>query len=139
MSLKKRIARNFAVSFAGRFLAGALGVVSLAFITRTLGSEQFGEYNIVFAYLYIFLVLADFGLNSLLAREISKPEADEKEIISRMFSAEILLLVFFSAVYFFISGRRTNGRVSKTLKNNHSGDCRRVGALNPIGFSVCSL
>src|SRR3989338_10430710 len=102
MSLKKRIARNFIVSFVGRFLAGALGVASLAFITRTLGSEQFGEYNIVFAYLYIFLVLADFGLNSLLAREISKPGADEKEIISRMFSAKILLLVFFTAVSFLL-------------------------------------
>jgi len=72
MTLKKRIAHNFVVSFAGRFLAGALGVLSLAFITRALGSEQFGEYSIVFAYLYIFLVLADFGLNSLLAREISR-------------------------------------------------------------------
>jgi len=102
MTLKKRIARNFVVSFAGRFLAGALGVLSLAFITRALGSEQFGEYSIVFAYLYIFLVLADFGLNSLLAREISKPGADEKEIISRMFSAKILLLVFFTAVSFLL-------------------------------------
>ena len=102
MSLKKRIARNFIVSFVGRFLAGALGVASLAFITRTLGSEKFGEYNIVFAYLYIFLVLADFGLNSLLAREISKPGADEKEIISRMFSVKIFLLAFFTGASFLL-------------------------------------
>lgn len=101
--LKQKIARNFIISFVGRFLAGVLGIFSLAFTTRALGSEGFGEYNIVFAYLYVFSVFADFGLNSLLAREISKPDVDEKEVISEIFSTKLfLLIVFFFAAFLLV-------------------------------------
>lgn len=102
ISLKKKITHNFIISFIGRFLAGVFGVFSLAFITRALGSDGFGEYNIVFVYLYIFSVFADFGLNSLLAREISKPDADEKEVASRIFSAKLFLSIVFFCLSFLL-------------------------------------
>src|SRR3989344_4032186 len=95
IELKQKIAQNFLISFAGRFLAGILGIVSFSLMARTLGSSGMGEYAIVLAFLYVFQVFADFGLDTLLTREISKPNADEKEIVGTVFFTRGLLLVFF--------------------------------------------
>lgn len=93
--LKKKIAQNFLISFGGRFIAGALGIISVGFITRTIGSDGFGAYSTVFAFLYVFSMFADFGLHPLLTREIAKKDADETHSVSSVFSARILLLLFF--------------------------------------------
>ncbi|MBI5913155.1 flippase [Candidatus Azambacteria bacterium] len=90
--LKKKIAQNFLISFGGRFAAGALGVVSVALITRTIGTDGFGAYSTVLAFLYIFSVCADFGLYPFLAREIAKPDADEAKVVSVIFSTRLFLL-----------------------------------------------
>lgn len=126
--LKQKIARNFAISFLGRFLSGALGVFSLAFTTRALGSEGFGEYNIVFAYLYVFSVFADFGLNSLLAREISKPDADEKEVVSQIFSAKLFLSILFFSISLLL-----------VLFTPYSKMARAGVLVASFGFAVASL
>ena len=41
-------------------------------LSRYLSQEQFGQYNFVIAYLTIFAVLADFGMISIVQREISR-------------------------------------------------------------------
>lgn len=93
--LKQKIAQNFLISIIGRVTASALGLVSFAFITRGLGLEGFGDYSIIFAFLYIFSVFADFGLYNISTREISKPDANEKSIIANAFIARIILLMLF--------------------------------------------
>ena len=93
--LKQKIAQNFLISIIGRVAASALGLVSFAFITRGLGLEGFGDYSIIFAFLYIFSVFADFGFYNILTREISKPDADEKSIIANAFIARLILLILF--------------------------------------------
>lgn len=91
-ALKHKIAQNFIISFLGRFFAGIIGIVSFSLMARTIGVTGFGEYATVIAFLYIFQVFADFGLDSILTREISKPGADEKKIISSVFITRGMLL-----------------------------------------------
>lgn len=100
--LKKKIAQNFLISFGGRFAAGALGIISVALITRTIGADGFGAYSTAIAFLYIFSVCADFGLYPLLAREIAKPDADEGKVISVIFSTRLLLLSVFMTLSFAV-------------------------------------
>lgn len=100
MSLRKKVAYNTAYSFGSRVFGSVLALVSLGITTRYLGKYGFGEYSIVFSFLYTFNVLADFGLYSVLSREISKPEIfDDKEaesrVVSDIFSFRLLLLVLF--------------------------------------------
>lgn len=92
-ALKHAIAQNFIVSFLGRFFAGAIGIISFSLMARTIGAAGFGEYATVLAFLYVFQVLADFGLDSILTREISKPGTDEKKITSSVFITRAMLLV----------------------------------------------
>lgn len=105
-SLKGKIAKNLAVSVAGRFVSGALGVAAIAFTTRALGPESFGEYNLVLTIAYICSVLGSFGLDPLLAREIAHEGVDEKKIVARIFFVRTALLLFFlsagAALVFFL-------------------------------------
>ena len=64
--------------------------------------EGFGDYSIIFAFLYIFSVFADFGLYNILTREISKPDADEKSIIANAFIARTILLILFLGISLLI-------------------------------------
>jgi O-antigen/teichoic acid export membrane protein len=97
MALQKRIAENLTLSVGGKMASGALAVVALAFTTRALGAEAFGEYTLVLVLLYVFSVFGGFGLDTLLTREISQEGADEKKVIEQIFSARLILLVVFLA------------------------------------------
>ncbi len=77
----------------GRVIANAIGVVVVGLMSRSLGPEGFGEYNAIFAYLFLFNVLADMGLYTLLLREISKEGSDEAHITSTMLTLRLLLVL----------------------------------------------
>lgn len=101
-NIKQRVAKNTVISFSGKIVSSLIGLVSMAFIARELGPEGFGSYNVVVAFLYIFSVFADFGLYNLLIREVSKPQANEKEVVSNIFATRILLLLFFYLTSFIV-------------------------------------
>ncbi len=90
--LAKKIALNASVSFLARVIGIIIALISTALITRYLGEQGFGQYSLIFAYLYIFSALSDFGLYSLLSREIGRPGADEEKIISNIFTMRAFLL-----------------------------------------------
>ena len=73
MSLSQKIASNTLISYAGRIVSTVFALVAIGFITRSLGTDGFGEYTTVFAILSLFVILADLGLHSLMTREISRP------------------------------------------------------------------
>ncbi len=101
-ALKHKIAQNFIISFLGRFSAGAIALVSFSLMARTIGVSGFGQYATVLAFLYVFQVLADFGLDSILTREISKPQANEKKIIGSVFVTRGILLACTLGVSFVV-------------------------------------
>ena len=98
MTLVRKIAYNTAISVGGRAFGVALSLVSIGFIARYLGQEGFGSYALILAFLSIFSILADWGLYSLLTREVSRPGADEKKIASNIFSLRIVILLIFLAL-----------------------------------------
>lgn len=66
-----------------RAATALVALVTTRLLTTTLGISGYGEYQIVVAYVSLFWILTDFGLNTLVVREMSQ---DEKNIQSR-FSA----------------------------------------------------
>ena len=89
----RRIAFNTIISVAARIFGTIIALVNVGFITRYLGKDIFGEYVTILAFLSIFSIIADFGLYSLLVRDISRPGADEKKIIGNIFSLRIISLI----------------------------------------------
>jgi len=95
----KKITLNTLFSYIGRILGGLVAVVSIGFITRSLGAEGFGRYSTVIAYLSTFQILADLGLYSLLTKEISQNPEKEKELVGYFFTLRML----FAAGFLFIA------------------------------------
>ncbi len=94
MTLVRKIAYNTIVSAGARLLGVALSLVTIGFIARYLGKEGFGGYSLIMAFLYVFDNLADLGLYSLMVREISRTNIDEKKVVSNIFTIRLVVILF---------------------------------------------
>jgi O-antigen/teichoic acid export membrane protein len=96
--LGRKIAYNTIISAGARIIGLALSLIIIGFISRYLGQAGFGYYATVIAFLFFFTILSDLGLYSISLREISRPGADEKKIISNAFTIRFFAgLVIFAA------------------------------------------
>ena len=161
MTMVRKIAYNTVVSAGARIVAVALSLVSLGFITRYLGKEGFGNYTLILAFLYVFNILADLGLYSLMTREISRPGVDEKKIASNIFTLRIVALLVFlglgiilvwffpygkqvklgiviaSISYFFLSASQVlMGVFQKYLRIDKAGFADILGRLIQLGLVI---
>lgn len=99
MAIVRKIAYNVVFNVIAKRLSTVLALVGIGFITRYLGAGGFGNYSIVLAFFSFFGSIADLGLYAITAREISRPNADEKKILGNAFS----LRLFSSIAVFFIA------------------------------------
>jgi O-antigen/teichoic acid export membrane protein len=92
-SARRRIASNTAVQLAGKGAVLALGVVSIAILTRYLGPDDYGKYTLALMYMQLFGVLADVGLFTTVVREISKNPERTDELVGNTLALRLLLAV----------------------------------------------
>jgi len=99
MPLARKIAYNVVLSsFLKVFSTVALSLLSIRLMTGYLGQEGFGKYATILAFFAFFTAIADLGLGSMTAREISREGADESKILGnvialRLFSSLGLLVI----------------------------------------------
>lgn len=98
MSLTKKIAYNTVIQIGGKLLGLILSIITVGILTRYLGVAGFGAYTTIIAYLQIFSILIDFGLQMTTVQAISDPREDESSLMSniltmRLVSATIFLLL----------------------------------------------
>ncbi|PIQ92643.1 MAG: hypothetical protein COV69_01990 [Parcubacteria group bacterium CG11_big_fil_rev_8_21_14_0_20_39_14] len=98
VAVAQKVAYNFLVSSAGRVIGLFFSLASIAFIARALSVEGYGQYSIILAFLFLFLGVADLGLYSLLLREISRTQANEKYIVSSFFTLRLISSVVFLGI-----------------------------------------
>jgi O-antigen/teichoic acid export membrane protein len=65
-------------------IAVITGLGNSLVLSRYLGVEGFGQFSYVFAFYFFFLTLNDFGLNSIVLREVSQRRDKADEIIGAM-------------------------------------------------------
>lgn len=91
MALARKIAYNVILnSFFKVFSTVALSLFSIRLITGYLGQEGFGKYATVLAFFAFFSAVADLGLASVTAREISRDNADEENILGNVISLRLI-------------------------------------------------
>src|SRR4051794_37085375 len=69
----------------------AIGLVSIAVLTRYLGPSDYGRYTLALMYMQLFGVLADVGLLTTVVREISKRPERTEELVGNALSLRLLL------------------------------------------------
>jgi O-antigen/teichoic acid export membrane protein len=92
MNTDKKIFLNTFYQMIGKVSTSLLGVIGFAFLARYL-QEQLGEYALISSFVGFIIIFADFGLGTLLTREVAGKRADEK-YVSYVFTLRMLLSVF---------------------------------------------
>lgn len=101
MSLAKKIAYNTLVQVLGKVLSTAIGIVIVGMLTRRLGTDGFGLYSAAIAYLQIFALLLDLGLNVTLVAMLGEHAGDdtfERRCTSAIFTLRICMALLILGV-----------------------------------------
>lgn len=106
MSLARSVGRNTIIQVIGKIAGTLIGFLAIAILQRSLGTEGFGAYTTVMAYVGFFSVIADLGLYMIVLREIAKPNADKERIVGnalaiRLVSAAVVLAACVAIAFFF--------------------------------------
>jgi PST family polysaccharide transporter len=79
-SVGTRVFQNTIVQLGGRGASLVLSAGTSILLARYLGHERMGEYGAIYAYLTLYSFLATFGLDQILAREVSRRRAEAAQI-----------------------------------------------------------
>lgn len=104
MSLTRALAWNTGIQLAGKIVSTVFGIIIVGLLTRYLGQAGFGDYSTANAYLSVFALLLDLGLNVTLVSMLGEHAGDdayERRCVSATFTLRIVLgLLVFSLAPF---------------------------------------
>jgi O-antigen/teichoic acid export membrane protein len=91
--LTQRVTTNTAVVFFGQVfsLAASLGVTVL--LARHLGQAGFGLFSYAAVFVSLFAIIADFGMQAILVRELSRRQWSEAKILGNAVILKFLLSI----------------------------------------------
>lgn len=98
MNVSQRIIKNSIILNTSHVISKLINLALILVFTRMLGTEGFGIYNFSYAYVIIFMVLANLGINTLLTREIAR----NKSQINLFLGKSIPLLIILSVIVLFV-------------------------------------
>ena len=94
MSLTKKITFNTIIHTFGKFTGSAIGVVILGLLARYLGTQGFGHFTTIFAYLFFFSIIGDLGLYLITINELGRENVDQKKLFSNIFTIRFISGLF---------------------------------------------
>ncbi|MDP4183152.1 MAG: flippase, partial [Bacillota bacterium] len=97
----KRLIKNFISLSVVQGLNYILPLITIPYITRVLGAENFGLVGIAAAFMTYFSIFTDYGFNLSATKEISI-NRDHKEKVSEIFSSVMLVKSVLCIIGFFI-------------------------------------
>jgi len=90
--LTRRAAANTLVQLIAPALRVVLGVVLIAVLSRRLGRDGLGEYALIFSYVALFnIVFNDWGLNTIVLREISQRPRERAGLIASAAAFQVFI------------------------------------------------
>lgn len=89
MNTTRALAWNTGVQIFGKVISTAIGVIIVGIMTRYLGREGFGMYSTANAFLQVFAILLDLGLNVMVVQMLGERAGDrayENRVVSATFT-----------------------------------------------------
>jgi len=93
MSTVQRIAKNSVWQLFSNISQKVFTLVLIVVLAQKLGVDNFGLYSFAFSFVSVFAVFADFGINILFLREVSKRTSESKKFASNALSLKVILSV----------------------------------------------
>ncbi len=115
MSLASSIRRNSLFSLLTHFIRLFANFFVFIGIARLYGAEAFGQFTAAHTLSIMFLLLADYGFDTLLVTEIAHNKNKAQQIIHRFFSMKILLATFATALMIVVTSVEPVSNTTRTL------------------------
>ncbi len=93
MSKTNRIVRNTLVLNAGHIIAKLMNFALILILTQMLGSKGYGLYSFALAYVMMFMVFTQLGMNTFLVHDLAKDTSRAKKVFSTAFPTMLLLSI----------------------------------------------
>lgn len=93
----KNLVTHVSYQIIGRVIMAALGVCVTAFLSRYLGVHAFGTYNVLLTIAYFSFLFADYGLQTLIVRDIASRK-DTAKAVGTFLSARMVLTAIILAI-----------------------------------------
>ncbi len=90
MSIIRRIAKNTLLLISAEMYSMIVQFIFLIFVTKYLGDTGFGKISFALSFAFIFSVIADAGLNTLIIRELAKNSKNAEKFISNSLAFKII-------------------------------------------------
>lgn len=94
VNIVRRIAKNTGFLILAEVVNKVLALLLVIYLARELGSEIFGFYSFIVAFVTLFSLFADFGLDTLFVRDVAKDKKLMNHYFSNIFGMKILLSIF---------------------------------------------
>ena len=110
MQLEKKVAFNTLVQFFGKLISSGIGFVITLIIARYFGVEGFGEFTKITAYVALFYLVSDFGLNAVFLKEEKKEKLSFINLLSLRIAWSAVLVFFALAILIFLPADLAGGK-----------------------------
>jgi len=92
-SIKQAVLKNTFWLFIGEIFGRIIKLGLVVYATRLLGAEGWGAFSYGLAFVSLFYIFADIGINIFVTRELSKEKTDQWEYIPSAFILKVSLLL----------------------------------------------
>ncbi|HIH33515.1 MAG TPA: flippase [Candidatus Diapherotrites archaeon] len=100
MSVARRVAKNTFFLVSGQVLWTVFSIILLLFSARILGVEDFGNYGFAFAFVLLFSIIADFGFERAVVRDLARNRKAVAKYLGNLF---VIKIIFCAFVFFLIA------------------------------------
>ena len=90
-SAAKTIARNTAFLLLSEVVSKALSLILVIAMARFLGDSEFGKFSFAVAFMGIFLIFTDFGVSTLIIRDVAKDKAMARAYLNNALGIKLAL------------------------------------------------
>ncbi|HMD13849.1 MAG TPA: oligosaccharide flippase family protein, partial [Bacteroidota bacterium] len=115
MSHIARIKKNSFFALLTHFIRLFANFFVFVGIARLYGPVEFGQFTAAHTLSGIFLLLADYGFDSLLVTEIAHHKDDAHQIIQKLFSMKMIFAVFATVLMIAVASFENVSHVTKML------------------------
>ncbi|NOZ63648.1 MAG: oligosaccharide flippase family protein, partial [Caldiserica bacterium] len=97
---KTSIPRNTFYIFVSQVVSKLISLVFVSIVARHLGTQGYGKLAFAFSFTYILTMFMDFGINTILIREIAREREKAREFIYNALVLKAFLSIFVLALIF---------------------------------------
>ena len=98
MSSAQTISKNTTVLMVSDIFGRVLSLILIIYIARFLGDVGLGQYSFIFAFLAIFHLFTEFGLTTLMVREVARDKAKTSSYFNNILWFRLIFIIVFSVI-----------------------------------------